>query len=253
MNSKRISNELNEILLAAEKKSIEYDHLEVDVQHLLYFLLNEHTGFRSLFKGKVEFLNKLTEHFHQVINRIPKVTGSVGQNYLSRELKKLLIQAEKNADQVHSELVEVQHLWLALFKGDNELTKILKKEGQEPLDFLKELNSSSNNYDKSILEKYTKNLTELAAKNKIDPIIGRDQEIRRLMQVTSRRTKNNPVLIGSPGVGKTAVVEGLARRIERGDVPETLKDVEIHSLDMGLLLAGTKFRGDFEERLKKNY
>jgi ATP-dependent Clp protease ATP-binding subunit ClpB len=198
------------------------------------------------------------QDINAALARLPQVSGG-GQAYLSRELSVVLEQAQKEATRLQDEYVSLEHLLLALLEKGGEAARLLKKHGvsaDDVLAALKDVRGNQRVTDQNpeatyqALKKYARNLTQLARQGKLDPVVGRDDEIRRTIQILSRRRKNNPVLIGDPGVGKTAIVEGLARRVVDRDVPENLKDKEIVELDMGSLLAGAKFRGEFEERLK---
>lgn len=202
------------------------------------------------------FLNKKME---ELIATYPKVSGAVGQPYLSNALHKVLESANQEAGKMGDEFVSIEHLLIALIKSDNGAAKLLKELGVTENNLRKVIESlrkgqkvtDQNPEGKyNSLQKYARNLNEMARKGKLDPVIGREDEIRRVMQILSRRTKNNPILIGEPGVGKTAIAEGMAHRIVQGDVPDNLKAKVIYSLDMGALIAGAKYQGEFEERLK---
>ena len=202
--------------------------------------------------------NQINMLLTQEMQHLPRVQGA-GQPYLSNDTNQILINAEDLAKKMGDEFVSVEPILLAIVKGNSTASRILKDAGANEKDMLaaiKELRQGQNVKSQSAddnyqsLEKYAKNLVEQARSGKLDPVIGRDDEIRRVLQILSRRTKNNPILIGEPGTGKTAIVEGLAERIVRGDVPENLKDKQLYSLDMGALVAGAKYKGEFEERLK---
>src|SRR5688572_9991220 len=199
----------------------------------------------------------LNTKLDEILNAYPRVSGQ--QPYLSNTTNGVLQQAEKELHEFKDEYIAVEHLLLALLATKDKVSSIMKDTGFERaglIKAIKELRGGSKVTDQNAeakyksLERYSKNLNDLAKKGKIDPVIGRDEEIRRVLQILSRRTKNNPILLGEPGVGKAAIVEGMAQRIVNGDVPENLKSKILVSLDMGLLVAGAKYKGEFEERLK---
>ena len=264
MNAQKFTKKSLDAINEAQSIAVEYSNMNVEQEHLLLSLLRQENG---LIPQLITKMGTDASAFESVIEKrigeIPKVTGSgreAGTVYITRDVDNTLNTAENTAKTMHDEFVSVEHIMLALFDTANDkLQKLLKAfviTKPKFLEVLKDVRGNqrvtSDNPEETydVLKKYGQDLVELARQNKLDPVIGRDSEIRNVIRILSRKTKNNPVIIGEPGVGKTAIVEGLALRIVRGDVPDNLKERKLFSLDMGSLISGAKFRGEFEERLK---
>ncbi len=262
MQINKLTYKAQEAVAEAQKTAEGYNHQQVDTVHLLLSLIKQKEGIvPQILKRLGADITNIEKELHRELERIARISGPgrIGQIYITPKLNDVFSAAEKEAEQLRDEYVSTEHILIALTEIDSSISRILKYAGiskDKILKVLVEIRGAQTVTDQNpedkyqALTRYSRDLTELARKGKLDPVIGRDDEIRRVIQVLSRRTKNNPVLIGEPGVGKTAIAEGLAQRVVAGDVPEGLKKKRVVSLDMGALIAGSKYRGEFEDRLK---
>ncbi len=259
MNPNNLTIKTQEVLADAQQIAFDLRHAYMDTFHLLKAILNNDEDMTPfLFKKTGVDIKKIEQELNSLIQKQPTVSED-NVKYPSQNLSQVLLKANSYLKELNDEYISIEHLLLALLSVNDETSKILKQNGLTEANLkqaIKDLrkgstvNNPSADMTYNSLDKYAKNLNQLAESNKLDPVIGRDEEIRRVLHILSRRTKNNPILVGEPGVGKTAIVEGIAFRIIQGDVPENLKTKIIYSLDMGALIAGAKYKGEFEERLK---
>src|SRR5471030_393492 len=263
MDINRFTEKLREAIRSAQSTATRYGHQQIDVEHLLSALLTQEGGLAGsiLAKGGVT-VEALARKLESELERLPKVSvpsGAADQLYVTARLNKLLTKAEDEAKKLKDDYISVEHVLLAAIDDRGAAGKLLKEFGlteERLMQALREVRGNQRVTTQNpeatyeALERYGRDLTKLASQGKLDPVIGRDEEIRRVIQILSRRTKNNTILVGEPSVGKTAIAEGIAFRIIKGDVPESLKTKTVYSLDMGALIAGAKYKGEFEERLK---
>nr|NQU91888.1 AAA family ATPase [Bacteroidota bacterium] len=258
MNLNNFTLKAQEAVQKAQEIATGYQNPQIENAHLLKGILTIDENVIPFLLKKMDInINSLNGELDKIIESYPKTTG--GQVYLSSDANTALQKALSYLKDFGDEFVSIEHVFLGILAVNDKISNLLKEHGvnkKNLMEAIKELRKGSSVKSQTAedtynaLNRYARNLNEMAASGKLDPVIGRDEEIRRILQILSRRTKNNPILIGEPGVGKTAIAEGIAHRIINGDVPENLKSKQIFSLDMGSLIAGAKYKGEFEERLK---
>src|SRR3569833_1785552 len=260
MNLNNFTIKAQEAIAKSQQLAYDKGNPVIETEHLLKSLLSEEDSLvEFLLKKNNVNVNFVEGKLDESINKLPKTNGGEPAQTISRDMNNVMLRAGSDLKQFGDEFVSVEHILLAVLQGNDNASKLLKDAGLTENGLLAAIrdlrkgatvNSQTQETSFNALNKYAKNLNELARQGKLDPVIGRDEEIRRTLHILSRRSKNNPILVGEPGVGKTAIAEGLAMRIINGDVPENLKSKIIFGLDMGQLIAGAKYKGEFEERLK---
>ncbi len=256
MNLNNFTIKAAEVIQQAQQLAFNQQHASIETEHLMKALLDqEDSSVDYLLKKNNVTLNLLESRLNDQLSKLPKVSGTDPAQAIGREANNVMLRAVSGLKMFNDEFVTPEHLLLAILQGNDSTAKLLKEAGLTEkglVTAIKELrkgstvSSQTQEAQVNALNKYGRNLNEMARQGKLDPVIGRDEEIRRTLHILSRRSKNNPILVGEPGVGKTAIAEGLAHRIINGDVPENLKSKVIYALDMGLLIAGAKYKGEFE-------